>query len=69
MIATEYSLKLFRVTSEYTENDVLYGSHGIERALIARAIIPEGAPVQIADIISELGDRIVKELQVVSTTP
>lgn len=70
MIATEYTLKLFRVTSEYIGDRVLYGSHGIESTVNARAIIADGAPIQIADIVKELGNRIVKELQTeMSTTP
>lgn len=65
MIATEYKLRLTRVTSEYTDDgDVLYGSHGIERTIGARIIIPENNPdYAIELIIKELGEMIVKRLK------
>ena len=64
MIATEYKLRLTRVTSKYTDDgDVLYGSHGIERPIDARVIISENDPdCQIDWIIKGLGEQLVKRL-------
>lgn len=65
MIATTYTLRLARVTSEFTEDGYeFYGSHGIERTIAAKMIIPEGNDdFPIERIIKELGDKIIERLE------